>query len=278
VNRSIAMCCVALTLLPALAWAKKGKPRVLLIDIPPEPAFPANVTKTLNDFLAGALSDQGFEVLTNADIAAVIGVEKQKELLGCTDGSCLADLGGALGADYLVRGNMAVLDADSAVALTLVDSRGKPLGSARKVVSGRSSSALLKALEDLVPKLMAPIRPAPPPQLTATTSAPPAGGLTASGAASPDGSNSTLAYAALGVGGAALVASGILGLLSYSSYQSYYTQAGTGASATKLSSTQSTSNLEAGVAWGGLAVGIAGAALGGYLLMSGGTSSPGSPR
>ena len=179
--------------------AKTKKPQVVLMDIPADAAFPPNITKTLNDFLAGALADQGLEVVTSQNMTALLGLEKQKQLLGCSDGSCLAELGGARGADYVVRGNMAVLDSETAVALTLLDSRGRAVQVKRKKMSGRSSAVLLSALEELVPPLVAPIKPQldPTPSAPATTgpsgmpatltpggaAPPPAGGLKASAAA-----------------------------------------------------------------------------------------------
>ena len=42
-------------LLPALAEAKVKKPKVVLIDIPPDATFSGNVTETLNDLGAALL-------------------------------------------------------------------------------------------------------------------------------------------------------------------------------------------------------------------------------
>jgi hypothetical protein len=53
--------------------------------------------------------DPSVRVVTPKDMATVIGVEKQRELLGCADqaSSCMAELAGALGADGLVTGQLA---------------------------------------------------------------------------------------------------------------------------------------------------------------------------
>jgi hypothetical protein len=284
VRRNRWWCGLLCLLTAATADAKAKKPRVVLIDIPADATFSPNVTKTLNDFLAGALADQGLDVVTSQDITAVLGLEKQKELLGCSDGACLAELGGALGADYVVRGNMAVLETETAVALTLVDARGRPVQMKRKKVSGKSSAVLLAALEDLVPPLVAPILPTHPPEASvpgtaapaasttlasAPTAAPaPAGGLTTS-AAHADSGPPTGAYVALGLGAAGLVGAGICSGLSYSSYQQFNDQAAHGASAASLSGTHSTSNTEAAAAWALLGAGVVGVAVGGYLWLTG---------
>src|SRR5688572_30778910 len=46
--------------------------------------------------------DAKFQVYSQADLERVIAVERQKELVGCADESCLMELSGALGARYIV--------------------------------------------------------------------------------------------------------------------------------------------------------------------------------
>src|SRR5438132_10875798 len=51
----------------------------------------------------------GITVMTPKDIAAVLGIERQKQLLGCSDeaSSCSAEIAGALGVDGIIRGDVA---------------------------------------------------------------------------------------------------------------------------------------------------------------------------
>ncbi|MBL8956471.1 MAG: hypothetical protein JNK82_37195 [Myxococcaceae bacterium] len=55
------------------------------------------------------VDEQGVRVTTPKDMAAALGIEKQKQLLGCADesSSCMAELAGALGADGFVTGQIA---------------------------------------------------------------------------------------------------------------------------------------------------------------------------
>jgi hypothetical protein len=177
----------------------------------------------------------------------------------------------------------------------LVDSKGKPIQLKRKLVSGRTSSALIHALEDLVPKLVAPVKPTTPPAEATTAKVDPwapakvdpwapakadleeppaeatpdaAGGLrTTARPAETTGSSSTPGYVLLGVGGAGLVAGAVFGVLSFSSYQSYSSDGRAGRQGS-LPGDQSQANLFGAVAWSGLAVGLVGAAIGSYLLLS----------
>ena len=66
------------------------------------------------------------EVFTRSQLAQMLDTERQKKLLGCSDdavGSCLAELSGAVGAEYLVTGSLGKLGATFTVSLKLVSSR-----------------------------------------------------------------------------------------------------------------------------------------------------------
>jgi hypothetical protein len=48
----------------------------------------------------------GVQLITQDEIAALLGLERQKSLLGCGDDKCMAEVGGALGVDRLVTGRL----------------------------------------------------------------------------------------------------------------------------------------------------------------------------
>src|SRR5579871_2182499 len=47
------------------------------------------------------------KVITHNDIEQVIGLERQKQLFGCENSNCMAELAGALGADAVLYGSLA---------------------------------------------------------------------------------------------------------------------------------------------------------------------------
>lgn len=70
------------------------------------------VDRKVGDFvseqLAIRLGELGVEVTSGRDIEAMLGLERQKQLLGCDENSaCIAELGGALGVDFLLVGDVA---------------------------------------------------------------------------------------------------------------------------------------------------------------------------
>ncbi|MBK7864199.1 MAG: hypothetical protein IPJ65_37505 [Archangiaceae bacterium] len=64
-------------------------------------------------------ADRAFAFTTSRDIAAVLGIERQRQLLGCSDSaaSCLAELAGALGVDAILSGTIARSGASITVTL-----------------------------------------------------------------------------------------------------------------------------------------------------------------
>lgn len=70
------------------------------------------------------LQRPGLKVVTSSDIQNILGLERQRELLGCAEGtSCTAELIGALGADGLLVGEVARVGSQLQVNLKVVSGR-----------------------------------------------------------------------------------------------------------------------------------------------------------
>ncbi len=74
-----------------------------------------------NQFAAKVQQRTGYSVLSPADIQAQLGFDKTKQLMGCTDGSCVAELAGALGVDFLISGSLAKVGSSIAFEASLID-------------------------------------------------------------------------------------------------------------------------------------------------------------
>ena len=126
-----------------------------------------NVPADLAAFYAGevarTLRSQGFEVITARDIATVLGLERQKQLLGCSEeaGSCMAELGAALGCEAILTANLARLDDSYQGSLRVLSSRdGKTIADERVEATGQK--ALARELEAAALRLARQLRPPPP--------------------------------------------------------------------------------------------------------------------
>jgi hypothetical protein len=58
--------------------------------------------------------------MTSSDMSAVLGFERQKELLGCAEGGCLAELGAAMGFDGLVVGTVGKVDGHYSLVVKVI--------------------------------------------------------------------------------------------------------------------------------------------------------------
>lgn len=131
---------------------------------------PEKKGRFFSDYFAQQLSLQGLSVTTASEISALLGFERQRQLMGCGEeeaSNCVAELAGALGADGLITGSIAKFKAGYTVSLKIVASdNGRSVALAADTV--RDEDALLEWMRDTAKKF-APIakeeleHSAPPP-------------------------------------------------------------------------------------------------------------------
>jgi hypothetical protein len=109
------------------------------------------------DALVGEIrKDPGVVVMTGSDVEAVLGAERQAQLLGCTDATCLTEMAGALGADRVVHGSIGRVGGSLLVNLTSLDPKsGRAVASVSERLKGGGDEAFLDALPTLVFQLFA---------------------------------------------------------------------------------------------------------------------------
>ncbi len=119
----------ALVLL-ALATLSTGSARaaprqkVAVLDVRAVQGVSPGTATILTAIIAGDTQSAGYDVLSQADIGALIGLERQKKMLGCGDDfSCLAEIGGALGAEYVLSTQVGQIGSRFHLSLQLLDAR-----------------------------------------------------------------------------------------------------------------------------------------------------------
>lgn len=149
---------VGLLLLP-LAAAAQPRPRVAVLDLVPNGAS-RELASAATTSVAAALDRLAvFQVITAEAIRSALSFEKQRQMLGCTDAGCMAELGGALGADYLVAGKVTRLPGSSdlpptvTLDLTLLSARGERVGAAMETTA--SDAELVTRIPRAVARLAA---------------------------------------------------------------------------------------------------------------------------
>ena len=211
-------------------------------------------------------------MITPSDIGAALGVERQRELIGCSDTGCLAEIGAALGVDYIVHGVLAALERDTALTLTLTDANGREVNQIADVVKGKEAQALLDAVNRDVPKLVQPLR------ATGKLGSAPVLEAGRVQDTSPDGSGSshTASYILGGAGALGLVGSAVAGVLAGSNNSALQKATKNPTSSVtpgNVANLRSTITSEAWISTGLLIAG-AGAVSVGLALWLGGSSSP----
>jgi len=126
------------------ATSDSGKLKVAVMEL----TMPADVRRelaaTVNGTVAETLDKLGaFSAISSREVAQMLELEANKQLMGCDTGSCLADIGGALGADYLVTGTLNVSGGTYTVQLQLTNiSQSRVDGRASREYSGNEAGLM----------------------------------------------------------------------------------------------------------------------------------------
>lgn len=113
---------LGLLALPGLGLAQpKARPKLALMPLVAL-RMDESVVQILSEILATEVANRGtYEVISASDINAMLGMEKMKSALGCDNESCLAEIGGALGADFMLSGSVGRLGDKLNISLVLFD-------------------------------------------------------------------------------------------------------------------------------------------------------------
>ncbi|MBI5507957.1 MAG: hypothetical protein HY903_04280 [Deltaproteobacteria bacterium] len=86
----------------------KRKPKMVVLDLVSERGVEQGTVNLLNELLLTQFAQySGYEVMGGSDVRAILTSEAQRQAIsGCGDTSCLAELGGSLGADYVAVSNI----------------------------------------------------------------------------------------------------------------------------------------------------------------------------
>jgi TolB-like protein len=115
-----------------------------------------------------ALTEAGrfkaLEVLGDSDIATMLGHERQQLLLGCReDSACMAQLAGAMGADYLLVGSVGRVGTSNRIDLKLIEVRkAQVLGRSGETLAG-PPERIIAAVQGRVLELLRPLAGEPAP-------------------------------------------------------------------------------------------------------------------
>jgi len=136
----------------------KGPERMLkfaVVRLIPRSGVESGLVDVYTDALVAELRRRpGITVLGDADMSALLGFERKKQLLGCTDESCLTEIAGALGVDRLVSGSVGRVGNSLVVYLALLDpATTRPVASVQQRLT-RGDESFLDAVPGLIMQLL----------------------------------------------------------------------------------------------------------------------------
>jgi TolB-like protein len=163
-----------------LGLALCAAPRLAVLPLSHGEGVPDTTTAALTESLAAEVrKSSGADVITKREIESVLSLEMQKQMLGCQTDACIAELGGALGVDQLVTGDVARLGESWLVHLKVV----KP---AKAQVTAQSDRRIRGGtVDDVLDQLPAMVKELFPGSGAAAATSVPAGRAPASASTPP---------------------------------------------------------------------------------------------
>lgn len=192
------------------ASAHPHKVRIAILDVQDVSGDQAAHARLLTQIITGEVAhDHSLEVISSNQIRDLIGFDKQKQLLGCNEGSCLAEIGGALGVDYLLTSQLGKIGSRYRLDLSLVDQAKARTEATVGTFLPAQEDALADTAVQLVGELLgdAGLRKSDSTALQASLS-------------TPAPVSHTGAYVAYGIAGALAVGAAIMTLVTRGTYQS----------------------------------------------------------
>jgi hypothetical protein len=168
--------------------APATKPKLVVLELSAAGGVDAQVARALTEALTNEVSSRGFfAVMSSGDVQTLLGLERQRQMLGCVDeeGNCMVALAGALGARFVLSGSIARLGEVYQLTLQTLDStQARPVGRSTRIA--KDLATLRNQLAYAVAEATATPLPPPPSRL--------------------------LSYSLMGAGALALAGGGMVGL------------------------------------------------------------------
>jgi len=149
---------------PASASEATAKPaqaaplhaRALVMELKAVGATPPRLASVITRLLLARLDEvEGLRTVSPEDLQLMLSIEKQKDALGCDDIKCIAEIGGALGTDFVVYGQVAVVGSQYSLNLTAIEARRSQAVARVSALVALSEDALVQAVPAAVLSLVA---------------------------------------------------------------------------------------------------------------------------
>jgi len=137
------------------ALAEEEKHKLLLLDLKAT-LIEEEVVGIITNMVSAELSnyEDSFEIITNSDMRQMVALEAEKQSMGCSnDSSCLAELAGAMGARFVMFGEVGKLGKNIIITFNLFDSQ-EAKAAGRAIVTINSLDVVPEKVPPAIAKLV----------------------------------------------------------------------------------------------------------------------------
>jgi hypothetical protein len=153
-----------LSLLIAAPVVAQDRPGVAVLEMEAIAGVDEGVARLVNEILLARIGMSGVfgSVIGSSDIREMINLEQQKNILGCQEESCIAQLGGALGVPLMIVPTLGKLGDDYLITLKVTDvEEAKVL--VRQILIVPDETSMAKGMAWVVKAAIANYQHRPPP-------------------------------------------------------------------------------------------------------------------
>jgi len=156
---------LALAAAPVAASTGATRTRVAVLDLQYAGDGDRKAVEGLSALLASEVATRpALAVVSGADLRAVMGFERQKQVVGCTGGACVTELAGTLGVSYLISSEVSRVGSTWLLSLALLDA-SRATSASRLTRKATSIDELVDETSGAVDELLSVLGPpgtAPP--------------------------------------------------------------------------------------------------------------------
>ncbi|MEO0593176.1 MAG: hypothetical protein AAFZ38_06305 [Myxococcota bacterium] len=134
---------------PMFARRRAPAESVFVLDVQRFGGVEPGVAQLLAERLLTALRSLGYRSVGMADLTALLDNEQRRELIGCDDVTCMAEIAGAMDTDFLLRTNVGRVEGRLTIHLALLE-RTDARARARLGADFDSVDETLDAIEELL--------------------------------------------------------------------------------------------------------------------------------
>lgn len=140
-----------------LAAAVAGKPSLVVLPV----TVGGNVSQAFSEAATSVVLDnvrqhQRFgSVFSTKDMETLVGMEQKRQLIDCNSASCLAEIGAALGADFVLHGACSRVGSAYVVSLSMTNARtARSEGAATRTLRSEDEADVLATLPGMVAEML----------------------------------------------------------------------------------------------------------------------------